>query len=266
MFDYSCHGSLSRRARRFLTRCLLLVAALAARGQAAPAGDAQGLRFFDIPALPLAEALQRFTASTGHSGLYDSGLVAGRRSRGVAGHYTAESALRLMLGDSGLQARYGSPDTFTLAAVATAAPGLAETLAARQRYYGKLQAAMRALLCGDGCAPGQLPRGGQPVVRRQRPGAARAPAGFHGFARARSAADAAAGTIETGRGRAAGRGPAHHLCDPAWAGRGHRRLSCITARARTRSARTAIPVRHARDRPHEGRRPGFVAQVAGHPL
>ena len=54
-----------------------------------------------------------------------------------------------MLGDSGLQARYGSPDTFTLAAVATAAPGLAETLAARQRYYGKLQAAMRALLCGD---------------------------------------------------------------------------------------------------------------------
>ena len=147
MFDYSCHGSLSRRARRFLTRCLLLVAALAARG-AAPAGDAQGLRFFDIPALPLAEALQRFTASTGHSGLYDSGLVAGRRSRGVAGHYTAESALRLMLGDSGLQARYGSPDTFTLAAVATAAPGLAETLAARQRY-GKLQAAMRALLCGD---------------------------------------------------------------------------------------------------------------------
>lgn len=137
------------RGARFLTRCLLLVAALAARGQAAPAGDAQGLRFFDIPALPLAEALQRFTASTGHSGLYDSGLVAGRRSRGVAGHYTAESALRLMLGDSGLQARYGSPDTFTLAAVATATPGPAETLAARQRYYGKLQAAMRALLCGD---------------------------------------------------------------------------------------------------------------------
>lgn len=137
------------RGARFLTRCLLLVAALAARGQAAPAEGAQGLHFFDIPALPLAEALQRFTASTGHSGLYDSGLVAGRRSRGVAGHYTAESALRLMLGDSGLQARYGSPDTFTLAAVATAAPGLAETLAARQRYYGKLQAAMRALLCGD---------------------------------------------------------------------------------------------------------------------
>ena len=119
----------------------------AGRGRAGPA-------LLRHPALPLAEALQRFTASTGHSGLYDSGLVAGRRSRGVAGHYTAESALRLMLGDSGLQARYGSPDTFTLAAVATAAPGLAETLAARQRYYGKLQAAMRALLCGDGCAPG----------------------------------------------------------------------------------------------------------------
>ena len=147
MFDYSCHGSLSGARARFLTRCLLLVAALAARAAAA-GRDAQGLRFFDIPALPLAEALQRFTASTGHSGLYDSGLVAGRRSR-VAGHYTAESALRLMLGDSGLQARYGSPDTFTLAAVATAAPGPAETLAARRRYHGKLQAAMRALLCGD---------------------------------------------------------------------------------------------------------------------
>ena len=142
------------RGARFLTRCLLLVAALAARGQAAPAGDAQGLRFFDIPALPLAEALQRFTASTGHSGLYDSGLVAGRRSRGVAGHYTAESALRLMLGDSGLQARYGSPDTFTLAAVATAAPGLAETLAARQLLRQAAGRHARAALRRPGCAPG----------------------------------------------------------------------------------------------------------------
>ncbi|MBR8655745.1 STN domain-containing protein, partial [Achromobacter sp. Marseille-Q0513] len=113
------------RGARFLTRCLLLVAALAARGQAAPAEGAQGLHFFDIPALPLAEALQRFTASTGHSGLYDSGLVAGRRSRGVAGHYTAESALRQMLGDSGLQARYGSPGTVHPAARGGGAAGAA---------------------------------------------------------------------------------------------------------------------------------------------
>ena len=136
------------RGARFLTRCLLLVAALAARGQAAPAGDAQGLRFFDIPALPLAEALQRFTASTGHSGLYDSGLVAGR----------ARAAWRALHGGIGAAAdagRFGLAGALRLAGHLHARrrgdsrAGLAETLAARQRYYGKLQAAMRALLCGD---------------------------------------------------------------------------------------------------------------------
>ena len=53
-----------------------------------------------------------------------------------------------MLGDSGLQARYGSPDTFTLAAVATAAPGLAETLAARQLLRQAAGRHARAA-CGD---------------------------------------------------------------------------------------------------------------------
>ena len=142
----------SRRARGawFVTRCLLLAAALGVHGQAARAQGAGDLRFFDIPALPLAEALQRFTASTGHSGLYDSRLTKGRRSSSVVGNYTAESALRLLLRDSGLQARYGSPDTFIIAAEALAAAlQPAQALAARKRFYGKLQVAMRALLCGD---------------------------------------------------------------------------------------------------------------------
>ena len=170
-----------------------------------------------------------------------------------------------MLGDSGLQARYGSPDTFTLAAVARRA-GPAETLAARQRYYGKLQAAMRALLCGD------------PDVR---PGSYRAAVslwfGDSGQVRRVRLLDSTGSperdqllTQRLGRLKLDEAAPpawaSPSPCDPAWAGRGHRRLSCITARARMRSARTAIPVRHARDRPHEGRRPGFVAQVAGHPL
>ena len=132
---------------RFLTRCLLLVAALAARGQAAPAGDAQGLHFFDIPALPLAEALQR-TASTGHSGLYDSGLVAGSARAGGG-------ALHGGIGAAADAGRFGLAGALRLAGHVHARrrgggrAGPAETLAARQRYYGKLQAAMRALLCGD---------------------------------------------------------------------------------------------------------------------
>ena len=136
------------RGRSFLTRCLLLVAALAARGQAAPAETRRACASSTSGAAA-GRALQRFTASTGHSGLYDSGLVAGRRSRGVAGHYTAESALRLMLGDSGLQSALRLAGHLHARRRGDSRAGLpAETLAARQRY-GKLQAAMRALLCGD---------------------------------------------------------------------------------------------------------------------
>ena len=141
-------------------------------------------------------------ASTGHSG--DSGLVAGRRSRGVAGHYTAESALRLMLGDSGLQAR-------------TARRTRSRSPWRRPRRAGRDAARAAALLrqaagrharaaCGDPDAcPGSY-RAAVSLWFGDSGQVARAPAGFHGFARARPAADAAAGTIETGRGRAAGRG------------------------------------------------------------
>lgn len=144
-----------RRAHgaRFLARCVLFAAALAARSGCALAADA-GQMHFDIPELPLVEALQRFAQRTGHSGLYDSRLAAGRRSREVSGEYTPEAALRLMLAGSGLQARYGSVDTFFIAAAdeAGGSPSVAgaqEALAARQRFYGRLQAAMRVLLCQD---------------------------------------------------------------------------------------------------------------------
>ncbi|UIN21433.1 hypothetical protein [Herbaspirillum frisingense] len=57
---------------------------------------------FDIPALPLVDALDRYTILTGRPTLYPSALVAGRTGSPVAGSYSAGTALRLMLQGTGL--------------------------------------------------------------------------------------------------------------------------------------------------------------------
>jgi iron complex outermembrane receptor protein len=60
---------------------------------------------YDIPALPLNEALVRFSQVTGLDVVVDQDLVKGKRSTAVRGAMAAESALQRMLAGTGLSAR-----------------------------------------------------------------------------------------------------------------------------------------------------------------
>lgn len=116
---------------------------------------------FDIPQQSLASALDSYSAATGIVGLYRAQLAAGRLSKPVAGSYTPEIALALLLDDSGLAAQYASADAFVLVpsgpsekpsrpvgAVARAA--IAQQDAAQLAYSGLLQDRINEVLCANG--------------------------------------------------------------------------------------------------------------------
>lgn len=57
---------------------------------------------FDIPAMPLGDALKRFGAVTRHPALFRSEILAGQRSSAVQGRYSPEAALLRLLAGTGL--------------------------------------------------------------------------------------------------------------------------------------------------------------------
>ncbi len=105
---------------------------------------------FDIPAQPLDQALEAYSAVMGQSVLYDSHLTEGRTSRAVQGRYTPLDALGAMLEGSGLRVRYTSAKALILVRAQTAASAEAGSDAqALQRYRGLLQAKVAAAFCAD---------------------------------------------------------------------------------------------------------------------
>lgn len=110
---------------------------------------------YDIPAQPLAAALERYSASSGRQIIYDSALASGRRSAPLEGRFTAEQALQSLLAGTGLAPRYVAADAVVLlrlpprpdhrqdAPVNTAPP------AAVARYYARIQAGLRRAFCGN---------------------------------------------------------------------------------------------------------------------
>lgn len=116
---------------------------------------------FDIPRQSLASALDSYSATTGVVGLYRAHLAVGRMSKPVAGHYAPETALALMLNNSGLKAQYASVDAFTLVPSRDTAPvsrsvasvaraGIAQQDAAQRDYSALLQERINAALCASG--------------------------------------------------------------------------------------------------------------------
>ncbi|MFD1786189.1 TonB-dependent receptor domain-containing protein [Sphingomonas floccifaciens] len=71
---------------------------------------------------PLGEAVTRFIAQTGRSVLYPSALVAGKRSRGVRGTFSADEALSLLLDGTGIGYRRTSAGAYALVARSPALP------------------------------------------------------------------------------------------------------------------------------------------------
>lgn len=72
---------------------------------------------FEIPAQSLDRALLAYGSETGIQILYDAGLVAGKRSNSVSGHFAPQQGLELLLRGTGLRVRYTSPGAITLASV-----------------------------------------------------------------------------------------------------------------------------------------------------
>lgn len=107
---------------------------------------------FDIPALPLSDALKRYGELTGYSVLYETSVVAGRRSPLVRGQYSAEAALKQLLGDTPLSARFVNQRSIMLVAPPAPAsrPALASSpSAAQRRYDGHLQRQITQALCAN---------------------------------------------------------------------------------------------------------------------
>lgn len=117
---------------------------------AAPAGQV-----FDLPAMPLDEALNRYAAITGQPALFPSDLLVGRRSGAVSGRFSAEAALQKLLEGTGLSAvrrGAGGAATFVLKEVGPPASNMANTpapLFMGDAYAGTAQAGIWNSLCGD---------------------------------------------------------------------------------------------------------------------
>jgi len=98
------------RSRRLHRPASLLV--LSAVLAASTAAEAEGAgQAFDIPAGPLATALNRLAEAGGLQLVYDTGTTEGLSSQGVHGNYTPEAALGQLLQKSGLSYRIAENGT-----------------------------------------------------------------------------------------------------------------------------------------------------------
>lgn len=122
--------------------------------------DERQLLNFDIPQQSLASALESYSARTGIVGLYRGQLAVGRMSKPVTGRYSAETALAVLLNDTGLAAQYASTDAFTLvpsrdgarstkSAAAVARAAIAQQDAAQRDYSALVQERINAALCAS---------------------------------------------------------------------------------------------------------------------
>lgn len=152
-----------RRAVRFCWRLfpimILVMIAGANAGPAALAQSASAESWFDIPAQPIASALNAYSAATGRMAAYNGNLARGRISGAVKGRLTAAVALRLLLKDSGLLAQDITPDAFVVVARADddfvlttpfniGQNALSQQNAEERRYSGIIQGSIKGALCG----------------------------------------------------------------------------------------------------------------------
>lgn len=93
---------------------LSLAASLATADSSVRSPDAARPMKFDIPAQPLAAALQAFAQVTGQSVFFDGQLAAGLESAAVHGDLAPRDALQRLLAGTRLAARYADETTFTL--------------------------------------------------------------------------------------------------------------------------------------------------------
>jgi outer-membrane receptor for ferric coprogen and ferric-rhodotorulic acid len=114
----------SPRLRCALASALLTTTALGGAGCIAPAAaQAQALRNYDVPAGPMAVALNRFAEQAGIKLFYDSALTSGVSTTGLQGRYGVAEALPRILSGSGLTYRQTGSGGFTLEPAPAAGTG-----------------------------------------------------------------------------------------------------------------------------------------------
>lgn len=109
--------------RRLLSRILLASTVLGcvsvsartpAFAQARPAASASETLRFDIPAQPLASAIDAFIRQSGWQISYSSALVSGKTSSGISGTATPAAALQRLVAGTGIAVRVGAPGSAAL--------------------------------------------------------------------------------------------------------------------------------------------------------
>ncbi len=104
-----------RRVAIAMYAALLVAGICAAEAVEQPSIRASESVVFDIPAQPMALALQSFGEKTGVQVLYESSSVSGLKSTAVEGSFPPEEALNLLLAGTELRVQYVRPDAITIA-------------------------------------------------------------------------------------------------------------------------------------------------------
>lgn len=144
-----------RRSRRFhALACSWLFAILVIMSFASSYAEDSNLRVgqpvsFEIPAQPLAQALDSFSIASGIDVFYNAAMAERRRSMPVIGTFTPQQAIAIMLSGSGYVARVTAPGSI---AIVNHEPGPAAAEAPfgpsrYEAYFSKVQARIDDVLC-----------------------------------------------------------------------------------------------------------------------
>jgi hypothetical protein len=114
--------------------------------------SASRLFTFDIPAQPLASALETYSSVTGIEAIYGSEVAGGRRSAEVRGTFSAVEALRTLLSGTSLIARPIAQDAVTIDLLQTTdAPvtGPSPDKSVHSDYFSLIQSGLERAFCND---------------------------------------------------------------------------------------------------------------------
>lgn len=110
--------------RHWFARTGSLVAICLISGALAQDEPRSQARRYDIPAQPVSHALASFAQTSGVDVLLDEPQAAGRRSSPVIGSFSPPQALTILLGGTGLVARFTSPNSAIIVPVERAGASL----------------------------------------------------------------------------------------------------------------------------------------------
>ncbi len=143
-------GAVAQLSMRRLLLASSFAALVSCYGAAASASDNQQptgpLVRFDIPSQPLAAALETYARISGREVLYDGALAAGLHSAAIGGVHAPAEALYLLLAGTGLSAHFEDAEFFVLTSASPESHGRPFDTD-QQRYFGHLQASLRAAFC-----------------------------------------------------------------------------------------------------------------------